>query len=90
MNKRKHASLLRTATSVPLNSKQKTLFSAGFWTEKTTKDGDVVRIDDDAHLPSPTAMDMYKFPHCDYQLLSLYMRKRILSGRKSVEMLIKC
>ena len=53
IKKRAHASLLRTASSDP---KQSSLFSAGFWVEKTTKEGDVVRIDGD--------MRPITSPHC--------------------------
>ena len=42
IKKRAHAPLLRAASSHP---KQRSLFNAGFWIEKTTKQGDVVRID---------------------------------------------
>jgi len=54
VKKRRHASLLKTAPSVPLQPKQKSLFASGFWKEKTTEMGEVLRIDGDAQpISSP-------------------------------------
>ena len=63
IKKRAHASLLRTASSHP---KQRSLFNAGFWIEKTTKQGDVVRIDGDMRaMTSPPVTHKCKF--CDWR-----------------------
>ena len=62
IKKRAHASLLRTASSDP---KQSTLFRVGFWVEKTTKEGDVVRIDSDMRpITSPPVTHKCKFCDC--------------------------
>ena len=63
IKKRAHAPLLRTASS---DLKQRSLFSASFWVEKTTKEGDVVRIDGDMRpMTSPPVTHKCKF--CDWR-----------------------
>ena len=65
VKKRIHASLLKTAPSVPL-PKQKSLFASGFWKEKTTENGEVLRIDGDAQpISSPPVTHKCRF--CDYR-----------------------
>ena len=68
MKKRIHASLLRTAESVPLPSKQKSLFASGFWKEKTTQEGEVLLINGDARpISSPPVTHKCRFAPCDYR-----------------------
>ena len=58
VKKRIHASLLKTAPSVPLQPKQKSLFASGFWKEKTTETGEVLRIDGDASTSNRTLVPL--------------------------------
>ena len=94
MKKRIHASLLRTAESVPLPSKQKSLFASGFWKEKTTQEGEVLLINGDARpISSPPVTHKCRFAPCDYRhqfkcSLALH-EKNIPSGQKDADLFKK-